>query len=92
MFVWVVRGVQEDTVHLLAGQKRLEENYKNPVIQAIYIKEYTVKYKIDNKTVYDILDQICKDTDLYPYIKQNRCGPGYSMLFLPGSYAQFTLI
>ena len=22
--------------------------------------------------VYDILDQICKDTDLYPYIKQHK--------------------
>ena len=29
-------------------------------------------YKIDNKTVYDILDQICKDTDLYPYVKKHK--------------------
>ena len=29
-------------------------------------------YKIDNRNVYDILDQICKDTDLYPYVKQHK--------------------
>ena len=28
------------------------------------------EYEIDNMTVYDILDHICKDTDLYPYVKQ----------------------
>ena len=30
------------------------------------------EYKIDNSIVYDILDQICKDTNLYPYIKQHK--------------------
>ena len=29
-------------------------------------------YKIDNRTVYDIWDQIWKDTDLYPYVKQHK--------------------
>ena len=29
-------------------------------------------YTIDNRMVYDILDQICKDTDLYPYVKQHN--------------------
>ena len=32
------------------------------------IKEITAEYKIDNKSVLDILDQIFKDTDLYPYV------------------------
>ena len=32
----------------------------------------TAEYKIDNWTVYDVLDQICKDTYLYPYVKQNE--------------------
>ena len=27
---------------------------------------------IDNRTVYDILNQICKDTDLNPYVKQHK--------------------
>ena len=30
----------------------------------------TAVYKIDNRSVCDILDQICKDTNLYLYIKQ----------------------
>ena len=29
-------------------------------------------FEIDNRTVYDILDQICKGTDLYPYVKQQK--------------------
>ena len=28
--------------------------------------------EIDNRTTYDILDQICKDTDLYPCVKQHK--------------------
>ena len=31
-----------------------------------------VEYQIENKNIYDILDKICKDTDLYPYIKQHK--------------------
>ena len=30
------------------------------------------EYKIDNRMVYDVLDQICKDIDLYPYVKQHK--------------------
>ena len=30
------------------------------------------QYKIDNRTFYDILDQICKDSDLYSYVKQHK--------------------
>ena len=33
---------------------------------------HTTEYKIENRTVYNILDQICKDTDLNPYIKQQK--------------------
>ena len=38
-----------------------------------------LEYEVDNRSVYDILDQICKDTNLYPYVKQhksNRDGRG----------------
>ena len=35
-------------------------------------KAHMAEYKIDNKSVYDILDQICKDSDLYPYVKQHK--------------------
>ena len=34
--------------------------------------EHATPYKIDNRTVYDILDQICKDTDLFPYVFISR--------------------
>ena len=33
---------------------------------------HTAEYKIDNRSVYNILDQICKDTELYPCIKQHK--------------------
>ena len=35
-------------------------------------KVCTAEYKIDNRTVYDILDHICKDSDLFPYVKQHE--------------------
>ena len=36
------------------------------------VTQHTTEYKIDNMTVYDIQDEICKDTDLYPYVKQHK--------------------
>ena len=35
-------------------------------------KEYTKVYKIDNRTICDVLDQICKDNGLYPCVKQYK--------------------
>ena len=32
----------------------------------------TAEYEIDNKNVYNILDQIFKDTNFYPYVKQHK--------------------
>ena len=32
---------------------------------------HQAKYEIDNWMVYDILDQICIDTDFFPYVKQH---------------------
>ena len=37
------------------------------------VQEHTAEYEIDNSLVYDILDQICKDTDLH---KSKRDGRG----------------
>ena len=34
-------------------------------------KEHEAEYKKNNRSVYDILDQMCKDIDLYPYVKQH---------------------
>ena len=39
---------------------------------ALPVTKHTTEYEIHNRTVYDILDQICKDTDLYPYVKQHK--------------------
>ena len=36
------------------------------------VRAHMVKHQIDKRNVYDILDQICKDTDLYPYVKQHK--------------------
>ena len=45
-------------------------------------KKLTAEYKIDNRTVYDIFDQICKDTNLCPYVKQHKSNTdGYGAFF-----------
>ena len=36
------------------------------------VSEHTAVYEIDNRSVYDILDQIDKDTDLYLYVKKHK--------------------
>ena len=36
------------------------------------VQVHTTEYEINNRTVYDNLDQICKDTDSYPYVKQHK--------------------
>ena len=42
----------------------LEINAQSP-------KAHTADYEIDKRIVYDILNQICKDTNLYPLVKQH---------------------
>ena len=34
------------------------------------VQVHMAEYEIDNRMVYDVLDQICKD--LYPYVKQHK--------------------
>ena len=36
------------------------------------IRVHRAMYEIDNRSVCDIFDQIFKDTDLYPYVKQHK--------------------
>ena len=36
------------------------------------VMEFTAEYEIENRNVDDILDQICKGTDLYPSVKQHK--------------------
>ena len=48
---------------------------KNKLLSENDVKRVQVcmaEYEIDNRMVYDILDQICKDADLYPYVKQHK--------------------
>ena len=47
-------------IHLPPDRKKLI-----PEKDAQTVQTYIAEYKIDNRTVYDILDQICKDTNLY---------------------------
>ena len=49
-----------------------EKNKLHNEQSAQSVKKHTAEYKIDNRSVYNILDQICKGTDLYPYVKQNK--------------------
>ena len=49
-------------LHLPPDKNRLHDEQS-----AQSVKEHTAENEIDNRNVYDILDQICKDTDLYPY-------------------------
>ena len=49
-----------------------EKNKFLPEKDAQTVQAHMPEYKIDNRTVNDILDQICKDTDLYPYVKQHK--------------------
>ena len=50
-------------LHLTPDKNRLHDEQS-----AQSVKEHTAEYEINNRPVYDILDQICKDTDLYPCI------------------------
>ena len=54
-------------LHLPPDKNRLH-NKKS----AQSVKEHTAEYAIDHRGVCDILDQICNDTNLYPYIKQRK--------------------
>ena len=36
------------------------------------VKEHMAEYKIDSRSVYVILDQICKNADLYQCVKQHK--------------------
>ena len=46
-----------------------KENKLHTKKSAKSVKECMAEYEIDNRTVYNILDQICKDTDLNPNVK-----------------------
>ena len=35
-------------------------------------KGHTTAYVVYNRAIYEILDQICKGADMYPYVKQLR--------------------
>ena len=50
----------------------LKKNKQHNEQSAQSIKEHMAEYKIDNKTLYDILDKICEGTNLYPYVKQHK--------------------
>ena len=49
-----------------------DENRRHNEQSVQLVMEHTAEYEIDNKNVYEIFSQICKDTDLYPYVKQHK--------------------
>ena len=50
----------------------LEKNMVFHEADAQTVQAHMPEYEINNRNTYDILDQICKDTDLYPYVKQHK--------------------
>ena len=54
-------------IHLPSEKNKLLHETDNQTVQ-----RHMPEYQIDKRTVYDILDQICKDTDLYHYVKQHK--------------------
>ena len=52
----------------LPSEKKKSSNMINTKIA----QAHTGEYEIDNRTICDVLDQICKDTDLYSYLKQQQ--------------------
>ena len=50
----------------------LDKNRLHKEQSAQLVMEHMAEYEIDNKNVYDILDQICMNTDLYPYVKKHK--------------------
>ena len=49
------------------------------------VKDHTAEYIIDNRMVYDILDQICKDTDLIQDVKQQKPTRDGRMAYMPST-------
>ena len=45
---WEIMGVDEDTVHLMAGQKKLEDEYKDLKMNGYLLLYALVDYCIDN--------------------------------------------
>ena len=50
----------------------LDKNKVHNKQSAQSVTQNTKEYKIDNRTVYNILDQIFKDMDWYPFVKQHK--------------------
>ena len=42
------------------------------ILQLPQDKNKLLEYEIDKRTLYDILDQICKGTNFYSYVKQHK--------------------
>ena len=77
-------------LHLPSDKNKIyNEQSQQSVIQRMS------EYEINIRTTDDILDQICEDTDLYPYVKQHKSkwdGTGHFMPSTPGVWAQTILM
>ena len=50
----------------------LDTNKLHNEISAQSVNEFMAEYEIDKRSASDILHQICKDTNLYPYVKHHK--------------------
>ena len=62
----------DDQMSVRISHLPLDKNRLHNKQSAQSFKEHTAEYKGDNKNVNDILDQICKDNELYPNIMQSK--------------------
>ena len=64
----VCNSWQQNNYYDVAHTNGAEQTYRDEMASSK--KEHTSVYEKDNRTIYDIHDQIYNDTDLYPYVKQ----------------------
>ena len=70
----------------------LDKNELQNEQNAYSVIECTAEYKIDNQCVYDMLDQICKNADVYPYVKQHMSKRDCRGAFMPSFPCGYTQI
>ena len=75
MQVLMMRWLLECYTYLYIKQVVQEESVQS-------VQACMAEYQIDNRSVYDILDQISKDINLYPYVKQHKFNRDERVAFL----------
>ena len=65
--VWWHNAIIARLLHLLLYKNKLHNEKSAHSVEA-----HTAECEIDNRSIYDNLDLICKEVDLYLYVKQHK--------------------